>query len=117
MTVNSSCRTPRRGLDKDKAFLKMIERFWEQSLLKLYLDQKTKEIAVKASVDDKTTIEAVYKKLLEEGKTDKSYLEMHDQIKWKISKAKEANLMNDWITQLHKKADIKVEDDLLNRKK
>ena len=44
----------RRGLGQDKGFLKMIERFWEQSLLKLALDKKSKEIAGSALVSDKT---------------------------------------------------------------
>ena len=105
-----------RGLDKDKAFLKMIEKFWEQSLLKIYLDQKTKEIAAAAVVDEKL-IQAVYKKLVEEGRADKSYFKMHNQIKWEISKAKEDSLMNDWITQLRRRADIRVNGELLSGKR
>lgn len=35
----------KKGLDKDKDFLRMVERFWEQSLLKLALDKKSREIA------------------------------------------------------------------------
>ncbi len=34
----------RQGLDKDPAFMKMIERFWEQSLLRSLLEKKSKEI-------------------------------------------------------------------------
>ena len=36
----------REGLDKDSAFLKSIERFWEQSLLKVMLDKKSKDISM-----------------------------------------------------------------------
>lgn len=36
----------RQGLDKDNAFLKSIERFWEQSLLKVMLDKKSKDISM-----------------------------------------------------------------------
>ncbi|MFC1804287.1 hypothetical protein ACFLZ3_00430 [Candidatus Omnitrophota bacterium] len=36
-----------KGLDKDPDFLKMIERFWEHSLLKLTLDQKSAQITGK----------------------------------------------------------------------
>lgn len=36
----------RQGVDKDKAFLKSIERFWEQSLLKVMLDKKSKDISM-----------------------------------------------------------------------
>jgi len=32
-----------RGLDKDKDFLRMIENFWEQSLVTVALQQKTRE--------------------------------------------------------------------------
>ena len=32
-----------RGLDRDKNFLRMIENFWEQSLLTVALQEKTKE--------------------------------------------------------------------------
>jgi PBP1b-binding outer membrane lipoprotein LpoB len=31
-----------KGYDKEKGFLKLIERFWEQSLLKVALDKKTR---------------------------------------------------------------------------
>jgi len=33
----------RRGLDRDPQFLKMVENFWQQSLLTIALQQKTKE--------------------------------------------------------------------------
>jgi hypothetical protein len=34
----------RRGLDRDPQFMKMVERFWEQSLLRSLLDVKSEEI-------------------------------------------------------------------------
>jgi len=102
-----------RGLDKDKAFLKVIERFWEQSLLKVYLDEKTREIAQAGAVDEKV-VRAVYQKLVKEGRTDKPYEEMRDRIKWEISRRREARLMNDWIQQLRKGAKIKVNQEALH---
>ena len=99
----------KKGLDKDKSFLKLIERFWEQSLLKIALDKKTKEIAGSALVSDKT-IEEVYDKMLAEGKADKSYDLMYQQIKWEITKLKEAKAMNDWVAELRKKAEIKINE-------
>lgn len=41
-----------KGLDKKDKFLKMIERFWEQSLLKVALQQKSQEIAGSAEVKE-----------------------------------------------------------------
>ncbi len=102
----------KKGLDKDKAFLKMIEKFWEQSLLKLALDKKSKEIAGSAIVSDKK-IEEAYQRMLKNGKTDKTYDQMYNQIKWDILKLKESKAMNDWVNDLHKKADIKIDYGLL----
>ncbi len=105
-----------KGLDKDKDFLKMIERFWEQSLIKLALDKKSKEIAGSVFVSDKT-IEETYQNMLKEGKTDKSYDQMYGQIKWEIVKTQESQMMNDWVAELHKQANIIINYDLLEHKK
>lgn len=105
----------REGLDKEKNFLKMIERFWEQSLLKLALDKKSREIAGSVLVSDKT-IEETYNRMLKEGKADKSYDQMYQQIKWEIIKLKEAQMMNGWIEELRKKANVKVNYELLKGK-
>jgi hypothetical protein len=48
----------RHGLDKDKAFLKSIERFWEQSLLKVMLDKKSKDIALIKNAGEKEVEDA-----------------------------------------------------------
>jgi len=106
----------RKGLDKDKEFLKMIERFWEQSLLKLVLDKKSKEIAGSTLVSDKE-IREVYERMISEGKTDKSYEQMYHQIKWEITKLKETQLMNKWLEDLRKEAKIKINYDLIKKKK
>lgn len=104
-----------KGLDKDKKFLKIIEKFWEQSLLKIALDKKTREVAGSAKVSDKD-IEEVYQQMVNEGKTTKPYNQMYSQIKWEITKVKESQLMNDWISELQKKADIKINQDSLKEK-
>lgn len=106
----------KKGLDKDKSFLKMIEKFWEQSLLKLTLDKKTKETAGSAFVSDKE-IEEAYQKLLKEAETDKSYNQMYQQVKWELTKLKESQVMNGWIAELRKKADIEINYGVLKKEK
>jgi len=101
-----------KGLDKKKDFLRLIEKYWEQSLLKVALDKKTKEIAGSALVSDKT-IEEAYNKMVKEGRTDKTYDQMYNQIKWEITKLKESEAMNTWIADLREKSHIKVNYDLL----
>ena len=48
----------RQGLDKDSAFLKSIERFWEQSLLKVMLDKKSKDISLLKGAVKKEAVNA-----------------------------------------------------------
>ncbi len=65
------------GLDKEKNFLKSIEKFWEQSLLKIALDKKTKEIEAKITMAD-----------------------------WSAKRTAEARMMSDWMNELRQKAHI-----------
>jgi len=102
----------RQGIDKEPEFLKSIERFWEQSLLKVALEKKSNEIAGRASAGDNAVKEA-YEKMVRAGKTSKTYEQMYQQIKWEITKEKETELMNDWLSDLHKKAGITVDEDVL----
>ncbi len=102
-----------KGLDRDKSFLKMIEKFWEQSLLKLAIDRKTREVAGTVSVSDKE-IEDAYNSMSKEIKAGKTYEQMYQQIKWEITRAKETKALNDWVAWLRKNADIKVNYELLS---
>jgi len=74
----------KEGLDKKKNFLRSIEKFWEQSLLKVALDRKTKEIESKISVSD-----------------------------WEAKKSEETKMMGDWMADLRKNANITIKDDNL----
>lgn len=69
------------GLDKEKSFLKSIEKFWEQSLLKIALQRKSEEIEAKAVAGD-----------------------------WDARRAAQAAMMNEWMSGLRKAARITVRD-------
>lgn len=101
-----------KGLDKKQDFLRMIERFWEHSLVKLALDEKTKEIQASQKVSDEI-IKERYEGLVKEGKTDKTFEQLQGQIKREILKEIEGNLVEDWLKKLSEKADIKVNYELL----
>lgn len=103
------------GLDKEKSFLDMVESFWEQSLLKLIIEKKSKEIASSVQVSDKE-IQDAYQTLLKQGKVDKDYYMVRDQIRWDLIKEKETKMMNDWINSLKAKADIEIDYKLMDPK-
>ena len=73
----------KKSLDKDANFLKAIQHFWEQSLLKLAVEKKVNEIAASSGTGTRMTKEA------------------------------EARALNDWMEGLKKKADIKINHKLL----
>lgn len=104
-----------KGLDKEQGFLRMIERFWEQALLKIALDKKTKEISGSISVSD-AQIRQLYDLKRKNGKIDKPYEQAREQLKRELIKSKESEAMNDWIAQLNKKAQIKINYELLKQK-
>lgn len=95
------------GLDKEKGFLKMIEKFWEQSLLKVALEKKTDEISGQYTVTD-DEVKKVYDDMLKEGKAEGPYETVSERIKWQIVRSKENKLMNDWIAQMREKAKITI---------
>lgn len=105
-----------RGLDKDKEFLKSIERFWEQSLLKRAMDKKFQEIQGSILVSDKA-VEAVYNKLKSEGKADKPYDQMYKQLKWSLTQLQESQAINKWLMELYKDAQIKINPDYVAQQK
>ncbi len=104
----------RKDLDKDPNFLKMIEKYWEQSLLKLAIDRKSKQISGAVSVSD-VDVENTYKNMLKDGTADKPYNQMYRQIKWELTKIKESKAMNDWLVDLHKSACIEINENLLKK--
>jgi hypothetical protein len=104
-----------RGLDKEQGFLRAIERFWEQSLLKMALDNKTKEISGSISVND-AQVRQRYDFMVQEGTISQPYEQASEQLKREIIKLKESEAMNDWIAQLNKKAQIKINYELLKQK-
>ena len=99
----------RRGLDTQKDFLRSIENFWEQSLLKLVVDQKVKEIEKNITVTE-SEVEADYQKWAQENpETPKPLQEVQSLIEWRIRKAREAQAMEEWTNDLIQKAPIQVD--------
>jgi hypothetical protein len=96
-----------RGLDKDKEFLKSIERFWEQSLLKRMMDKKSQEITGTSSIPD-SAVEKAYNKLKSQGKADKPLDQMRSQIKWSLNQFQESQALNKWLVMLYRQANIKI---------
>ncbi len=102
-----------KGLDKDPKFLKLIEKAWEQAVLRVALEKKARENAGKIFVSDKS-INEVYQDMVKEKKTDKSLAEMYNQIKMEITKLMEAQAMAKWVSALRENVEIRIKYNLLD---
>jgi peptidyl-prolyl cis-trans isomerase C len=99
----------RQGIDREKDFMKSIENHWEQALLKILLERKTKEISGLIRVYD-NEIDEYYKRSGETSPLSKVRPEIREAIRQK----KEMDAMNDWILDLKKKTYIKINGDVSN---
>lgn len=98
----------RQGIDREKDFMKSIENYWEQALLRILLERKSKEISGLTHVYD-SEIESYYK----DSKEDQPLSKVKNDIRDIIKQKKETAAMNAWIDELKKNAYIKVDENAL----
>jgi len=101
-----------KDFDKEPGFLRMIERFWEQSLLKIALDKKAEEISGSISISDQMVLEA-YEMMPEDEKINQPYEQISEQLKAELVNSEETQAMNVWITELNDRAEIAINEELL----
>jgi hypothetical protein len=105
-----------KNIDKEEDFLRSVEKFWEQSLLKLALERKTKEISGLNQVSDQE-IKERYKEIEKNSLNNKrDYQDMYQEIKWQLTREKQSKAMDEWLTNLKNKANIEYNKDILKQK-
>jgi len=97
----------RLGLNKDREFLKSIERFYEQTLFKLVIDKKSNEFASKTQVNE-AEIEVYYSELRNKGLIEKPLPEVYKEIKWQLLRQKQVQAFEKWMEGLREGAKIEV---------
>ena len=102
----------RMELDREQDFLKEIELFWEKTLLKSVVNQKSKEFAGKSLVGE-DEIRSRYDIMAKEGLTDETFEELYAQMKWQLLREKQTIAFNHWLEKLHKEARLEVNKQLL----
>lgn len=96
------------GIDREKDFMKSIESYWEQALLRILLERKSREISGLAHVYD-NEIEEYYKNSGEK----QPFAKVKNEIRNILKQKKETETMNAWIEELKKKAYIKINEEVL----
>jgi len=99
----------KEGLDKKKDFLKAIENFWQQSLLKIAIDEKVKEASGSMQITEQE-IENNYKRWKKANPDNpKTLAELHDFIKWQLLRSKQNTVLNTWVEELRRESDINID--------
>ena len=99
----------RTGLDKEKDFLKSIENFWQQSLLKITVDRKMKKIERNLLVTEEEVKEAYTRWSKENPGQKKSLQEMHEIIEGQLLRLKQSLALSAWIKDLRDNAHINID--------
>jgi len=104
------------GLDKDKDFLQSVERFWEQSLLKVIIDKKIRESLsnIEVTEDDIANYYTDWKN--KNPQNQKTIDQLREVIKRHLLNKKQTDLVDSWIESLKKEAVIKVDKKALGIK-
>jgi len=95
----------KKGLDREKEFMRSIENYWEQALLRLLLQKKSNEISGLIHVYD-NEIDEYYRETGEDlSRSDISRI---------IRQKKETETMNVWVQELKKRSRVNINEKILN---
>ncbi|GEM_PF-1357483 len=98
----------RTGVDKNPEFLKNVQLFWQQSLVKMMLDRKIKEIASHVAVSD-SEVKDYYQTNKDTLFKEKDLPAAYGEIKWLILNGKQQALLDDWLNSLRSSSEIDID--------
>jgi len=101
----------KQELDKDKEFMRSIELYWEQTLIKNLMKKKFKEIHDKVAVYEEEILEYYRYELRDK---ESPFEDVRNMITREIRSKKERKLLDEWIDEMRSKSRIKVNKGVLN---
>jgi hypothetical protein len=96
-----------RKLDQQKKFIRAIEKYWELTLIRDLIEQKSREISSKIYVSEEETIER-YHNMKQENPELADFKAMESEIKAVLKEKKKSLLLQQWISGLREKATVKI---------
>lgn len=103
----------RLGLDRQEAFVRSIERYWESMLIRNLLEIKGREIESRILVSDEE-IEARYDRMQQQDGPLPPLDTFRDQVHDLVREEKKSQMLDRWIGQLREKADVSIDRALLH---
>ncbi len=99
-------------LDRKEKFIKTIEKYWESTLIRDLIHQKSNELNKRISVSEEE-IAAFYQQNPDKQSTTPPPPEEYDRIKKSIREKKKSAALKSWIDNLRQQADVTINEDLL----
>ena len=97
----------RENFDKDRVFMKEIEKYWEQALLKLLIKKKMVEFADNIRVTD-AEVQAEYERMIKEGGKVAPYEKIALEIRRYLLNMKIQGALDAWQMGLRNSANVKI---------
>lgn len=101
----------KQGLDKDKEFMRSIEQYWEQTLIKELMKKKFKEIHDKVTVYEEEVLEYYRYELRDK---ESPLEDVRSTITREIRSKKERKLLDEWIDEMRSRSRIRVNKNVFN---
>lgn len=102
----------RLQLDRKERFIKAIERYWESTLIRDLMELKGEEITQRAYISQEE-IEAYYRALQRSREPIPPLKELEEEIIKELKESKKTRMLDEWISDLRKKARIEINQQLL----
>ena len=102
----------RLQLDRKERFIKGIERYWESTLIRDLMEVKGEEITQRVYISQEEA-EAYYKELQRSREPIPPLKELEQEIIKELNESKKTRMLDEWISDLRKKARIEINQQLL----
>ncbi len=103
------------NLDTREEFIRDIQRYWESTLIKNLMELKGKEITKKVYVSEEE-IKNRYARMKAERETLPPLDEMREKLIRRIKEEKKTRRLKEWVSQLRGRADIEINEKLLDER-
>lgn len=103
----------RLGLDKKQDFISAIEKYWEATLIKQLMEEKSREIQKIAAVSEKE-IQKKYAEIKASKKEIPPLESIEKEIAAELLEARKTAILNKWIASLYKNSKIDINMKLIN---
>jgi hypothetical protein len=104
----------RLKLDRQKQFIKAIERYWQSTLIRDLLALKGEEVSKRTYISEEE-IHRRYQLMLREDKSFPPLSEIRGKIEESLKEEKKTEKIKEWINNLRNNAKIEINQELINK--